>query len=762
MRAFLYPGQGAQRIGMGEGLFEAFPEHVAQADAILGYSVSELCLTGPMERLTRTCFTQPALYVVCALQHLRRMAESDPPDFVMGHSVGEYVALFAAGVLDFESGLRLVQKRGALMDRAKGGGMAAVLGLELPRIEEILRSAHLADIYPANINTPRQIVLSGKHDAIIAARESFLEAGASHYVVLPVGGAFHTPFMEEARDDFAAFIADTAFAAPKIPAISNVTGRPHAADRIRERMVEQITAPVLWCESIRYLLAKGVRFADFAEIGPEGAAIVKPMVKRTELEAGPLEPAVIAAEEALPTKQPAPPPAVRPRDSGLEMLGSRAFREDFGVRHPYVCGAMYQGISSAEVVIRMANAGMLAFFGAGGLPLSEVDTAVTTIRSRIPEGAPFGVNFIAHLNRPHLEDELADLLMRHGVSIIEASAFMEITPALARYRALGLKAEGRRIRADNRIVAKVSRPDVAAHFLSAAPERLVAKLLESGAIDSDQAELLRHVPMADAICVESDSGGHTDQGMPFTLIPAVLRVRDGMADQFSRFGRVHVGAGGGIGTPEAAAAVFVLGAEFILTGSVNQCTVEARTSDAVKDMLEDMAVHDTAYAPSGELFELGSKVQVLKKGLFFPARAEKLVALYRQHDSLDGIDAATRRQIEQRYFHCDMDAVYDDIRSCYSAAEIERAERMPKHKMALVFRRYFRDSSLWALTGNLERKVDFQVHCGPALGAFNQWMAGGDMEKWRQRHVDAIALRLLDETATLLGQRFAALTGANR
>lgn len=751
---------------MGAELFDAFPEQVAQADALLGYSLRSLCLDGPIERLTRTCYTQPAIYAVCALGYLRRSAQEVAPDYLLGHSVGEYVALFASGTVSFETGLRLVIKRGELMDQAKNGGMAAVLGLEAPQISAILKRHNLTDIHPANFNTPRQIVLSGKRDAIEAAQPLFLEAGASHYIVLQVGGAFHTPFMNEARREFAAFAADIPFSSPNIPVISNVTARPHLASSIRERMVEQITAPVRWCDSIRYLLAKGARFEDFTEIGPEGPAIVKPMVKRIEIEAGPLDKEDLDAEETPPppkakTQPPTSGKATVSSGFASERLGSRAFCDDFGLRYPYVCGAMYQGISSADLVVRMGQAGMLAFFGAGGLRRDETLAAVADIKARLPEDAPFGVNFIAHLNHPHLEDELADLLLAEGVRTIEASAFMEITPALARYRAHGLEnRSGKLIVARNRIIAKVSRPEVAAQFLAPAPERIISRLQESGSINADQAELLRHAPMADAICVESDSGGHTDQGMPFTLIPAVLRLRDQMTERFPRFGRVHVGAGGGIGTPEAAAAVLVLGAEFLLTGSINQCTVEARTSDAVKDMLENMGVQDTAYAPSGDMFELGSKVQVLKKGLFFPARAEKLAALYRQHDSLDAIDAATKRQIEERFFRKTFTDVYNDIRQSYSPADVERAERLPKHRMALVFKRYFKDASRWALSGEVERKVDFQIHCGPALGAFNQWIGESDLASWRNRHADDIALRLLDETAALLNDRFSSMMSA--
>lgn len=753
MKVFLFPGQGAQRVGMGAGLFEAFPDLVAQADAILGYSIAELCLHGPMERLTRTNHTQPALYVVSALKFLTQ--QDQRPDMVLGHSVGEYAALFAAGAVDFATGLKLVKKRGELMDRATGGGMAAVIGLDADEVAAVIADNGLTEVFAANFNTPRQIVVSGKRAAVEAAEPLFRAKGASHYVVLPVGGAFHTPFMEEARRDFARFVAETPLAPPRVPVVSNVTARPHDPARLAERMVEQITAPVRWAESLRWLLAKGARFDDFTEIGPDGPPVVKPMVKRTEAEAGPLDPALLAAEEA-----PAPAVPAAPTLTAPVPVGSPAFCADFGLRHAYVAGAMYQGVSSADMVARLARAGMLGFFGAGGLPMERVEQAIAAIQSQIPADAVFGVNFIAHVNHPEVEEHLADLLLTRGVRLIEASAFMEITPALARWRAAGLRQDGGRIVAANRVMAKVSRPDVAEQFLSPVPDRLLTRLLETGKITPAQADMLRQVPMADAITVESDSGGHTDQGMPFTLIPAILRVRDAARDRFPAFaGRVHVGAGGGVGTPEAAAAVLVLGAEYLVTGSINQCTVEAGTSDAVKDLLQGAAVHDMAYAPSGEMFELGSKVQVLKKGLFFPARADKLVALYRQFDSLDAIDETNRRQLEDRVFRRPLAAVWDQVRARLSADEIARAERMPKHKMALVFRRYFKDASRWALDGDMDHKVDFQIHCGPAMGAFNQWVAGTALESWRARHVDEIGLKLVSETARVLQDRFARMLG---
>lgn len=785
MRAFLFPGQGAQRVGMGAELFGAFPDLVRRADEILGLSLAELCLEGPAARLMQTRYTQPALFAVGALSYLSRREALPRPDYLMGHSVAEYVALFAAEALDFETGLRLVKARGELMG-AVAGGMAAVLGLDADQVADVLARHGAGEVFAANYNTPRQIVISGKRDAVVGLEAAFHDAGATFFKVLDVSGAFHTPFMAPARDAFREVVAKAAFAAPRIPVISNVTAKPHDAASLPERMVEQITAPVRWAESIRYLFARGLAPSDFDEIAPNGVSVVKAMVMRTLNEGGPVD--AVAAEPApqepdqhskpngklnghapcngfavavpLPAVAIAPPPgASRTGGSGfsMERLGSRAFCADFGVRYPYLAGGMYQGIASVDVVVRMAQAGLLGFLGAGGLRLPAIEAAILEIQSRIPAGAPYGINFIAHTHAPEREDDLADLLMKHGVTTIEASAFMQVTPALVRYRAKGLVKDGNRISGRHRIIAKVSRPDVAEQFLLPPPEAMLTKLLASGALTPHEAALARDAPVADAICVEADSGGHTDQRMPLTLLPAILMLRDDCAARTPRFGRVHVGAAGGIGTPEAAAAMWVMGADFILTGSINQCTVEAATSDAVKDLLQGMNVHDTDYAPSGELFELGSRVQVLKKGIFFPARATKLVQLYRQHESIDEIDAKTRGLIEERYFKRSFETVFEEISARYPGPEVDRARRSPKHRMALVFKGYFRDATRWALAGDLAHKVDFQVQCGPAQGAFNQWAKGAGLAAWRDRHVDDIGLRLMDETANLLGRRFAAM-----
>lgn len=758
MTVIMFAGQGAQRVGMGADVFDAFPREMRIADDVLGYSLRELCLSGPIERLTQTEFTQPALYVVGALQYLRRRGEGANPAWLMGHSVSEFTALFAGGAFDFATGLKIVSTRGALMAKARGGGMAAVLGLDAGAIRKVIAENGLSQVYAANFNTPKQTVISGLRAEIERAEPLFLSAGATFYKVLQVSGAFHTPLMAEAREAFAAFLETVEVSPPSIPVISNVTARPHSAPGLRERLAEQMTSPVRWNESLRYLLASGVDPDSFEELGSSGNPILKPIVRRSLMEGGPAGPAD-AADSQAGSPPPSPPALSQPSRGGASAsgtrLGSSSFKDRYGLRYAYAAGAMYQGIASAELVARLARAGMLGFFGTGGLPLEKVVAAIAAIRSKAPGLSNWGMNFIAHPNAPDAEERTTDCFLEHGVTLVEASAFMEVTPALVRYRAKGLSADGGRVVPRNRIFAKVSRPDLAEAFLSPAPERIVQRLLAAGAISGAEAGLLRRSPMADAIVVEADSGGHTDQGMPLTLTPSILRVRAAAEERFPDFGPLHVGAGGGIGTPEAAAALFVMGVDFILTGSINQCTPEAATSSLAKDMLAAMHVHDTDYAPSGEMLELGSKVQVLKKGVFFPARANKLAALYRQHDSLESLDPGFLAQLEERYFQRSLAQVFDDIRNGFRGGEFEGAD--PKRRMGMVFKRYFRDTMRWAIAGSQQHKVDFQIHCGPALGAFNQWVAGTPLRDWSQRHVEDIGDRLMGETESLLRGRIAGL-----
>ncbi|MBU8536770.1 ACP S-malonyltransferase [Falsiroseomonas tokyonensis] len=260
----IFPGQGSQQRGMGRDLFPRFPDLVAQADAILGTSIAALCLEDAEGRLRRTEWTQPALYVVEALGHLARVEDSGrTPDFVAGHSLGEYAALFAAEAFDFATGLRLVQRRGALMGAMTGGGMAAVLGLERARLEAALAGQTSLDF--ANLNAPTQTVLSGPATALEAA-QPLVEAAGGRWFPINVATAFHSRHMQPVRLDFAEFLAGITFQPLMLPVIANATALPYRDGEVAHLLARQIDSPVRWVETVQYLLDEPE--PEFVEIGP--------------------------------------------------------------------------------------------------------------------------------------------------------------------------------------------------------------------------------------------------------------------------------------------------------------------------------------------------------------------------------------------------------------------------------------------------------------------------------------------------------------
>jgi len=263
----MFPGQGSQSLGMGSGLFERYPDLIAEADAILGYSISKLCLENPDNKLHRTDYTQPALYIVNALSFLARTEdEKISPDFVIGHSLGEYDALYAAGAFDFATGLRLVQKRGTLMSTASGGGMAAILGMDGDAVAEALAQLGADRIDVANFNSPEQTVISGLKEDIETFAPQMKDKGAKRVVILRVSGAFHSRYMKPAADEFEAFLAGFSFGSLKFPCIANCSAEPYTDDSIAANLVRQIYSSVRWIDTVKGLRQKGAE--SFVEVGP--------------------------------------------------------------------------------------------------------------------------------------------------------------------------------------------------------------------------------------------------------------------------------------------------------------------------------------------------------------------------------------------------------------------------------------------------------------------------------------------------------------
>ncbi|MCY1033276.1 ACP S-malonyltransferase [Corallococcus sp. BB11-1] len=263
----IFPGQGAQFRGMGRGLFEEFKDLTRRADEVLGYSIEVLCLEDKERRLNLTQYTQPALYFVNVLHYFKAQKEgASKPDVLLGHSLGEYCALFAADAFDFETGLRLVQHRGALMGQATGGGMAAVVNLPVARVTALLGDRDAGGVEVANFNAPTQVVLAGPSEALKALAPVLEREGAT-VLPLPVSAAFHSRYMRPAMEAFERFLQDVPLREPSIPVISNLHARPYRPGEIRQNLVRQICSPVRWVESIWYLLSQGE--PSILEVGPK-------------------------------------------------------------------------------------------------------------------------------------------------------------------------------------------------------------------------------------------------------------------------------------------------------------------------------------------------------------------------------------------------------------------------------------------------------------------------------------------------------------
>jgi PfaD family protein len=445
-----------------------------------------------------------------------------------------------------------------------------------------------------------------------------------------------------------------------------------------------------------------------------------------------------------------------------EQLGDHRFRTMYGTRYSYYSGAMANGIASEKLVVTLGKAGFLGSFGAAGLGPERIQSAINEIKAALGQ-EPYAFNLINSPSDPAAEARAADLYVKNNVRTVEASAFVDITVPLVYYRVSGLiKRPDGTIETRNKIIAKLSRREVAKLFLQSAPDDILYRLQSEGKITEEQAGLSKYVPMADDITVEADSGGHTDNRPLICLIPGIVALRDEIQQKNQYPEIVRVGAGGGIGTPEAAFAAFMMGAAYVVTGSVNQSALEAGTSEHTRSLLAQAGMADVAMAPASDMFEMGVQVQVLKRGTLFPMRAKKLWDYYENYQTWEDIPMADRQKLEKTVFKRDFDSIWEGTEAFFQERDprqVERAKKDPHHKMALVFRWYLGLSSRWSNGGEKGREMDYQIWCGPSMGAFNDWVKGSYLELPENRSVVEIAANIMNGAAFLSRLRIAELYG---
>lgn len=435
-----------------------------------------------------------------------------------------------------------------------------------------------------------------------------------------------------------------------------------------------------------------------------------------------------------------------------EELGDPEFKKQHNVNYAYYGGAMANGISSVELVIALGKAGMLCSFGAAGLVLQVIEDSIKEIQAALPNG-PFAVNLIHAPSEEALESGAVDIYLKLGVDTVEASAYLSLTEHIVYYRVAGLSQNNDgSVHIGNKVIAKVSRTEVATRFMSPAPQKIVDKLLAKGKITQLQAELSQRVPMADDITAEADSGGHTDNRPFITLLPTIITLRNQIQAQYNYQVQLRVGAGGGIGTPEAALAAFNMGAAYLVLGSVNQACVESGASEYTRKLLSGVEMADVTMAPAADMFEMGVKLQVVKRGSMFAMRANKLYELYVSYDSIEDIPRLEREKIEKQIFRQNLDDIWKITIEFFSERDpqmLARATSNPKRKMALIFRWYLGLSSRWSNSGEKGREMDYQIWAGPSLGAFNSWVKDTYLEDYNQRKAVDVAHQLFKGAAYL-------------
>lgn len=393
----------------------------------------------------------------------------------------------------------------------------------------------------------------------------------------------------------------------------------------------------------------------------------------------------------------------------------------------------------------------MAFFGSGGLRPQTVSDAIDEITAEVGSDSSWGANLIHSPDQPARESEMVDLFLEKRVRRVSASAFMGLSKDVVRYAASGLArdANGAVVR-HNHVFAKISRAEVAEPFMSPPPADLLRELVASGKISQDQAEMQSTLPVAKFVTVEADSGGHTDNRPLGSLFPVIAELRDRTAQRYGYPQPVMLGAAGGLGTPLGVASAFGLGADYVLVGSANQSAVESGQSAAGRAMLCEAGIADVTMAPAADMFELGVRVQVLKRGTMFAVKAQRLYDLFRRYESVDDFPSKDRAWLEKQVLREDFETAWAKIVDYKRKSDPTFAaatDKTPRQKMAQVFRLFLFMGSQWAREGTDDRKADYQIWCGPAMGAFNDWVRDSFLEPADNRTVEQIGLNLLEGAA---------------
>jgi PfaD family protein len=432
-----------------------------------------------------------------------------------------------------------------------------------------------------------------------------------------------------------------------------------------------------------------------------------------------------------------------------ETLGSARFRHRFGLKYSYIAGGMASAISSKEMVIKLAKSGYLGTYGTNGLDLETIENDLIKIKSIIPE-KPFAFNIVHNIIDDEFEMNLIRMFLKYKINIIEVSSFSDITLPLVYFRVVGMKErlEGGFI-IGNKIIAKVGRIEIAEKFLKPAPRNIVNELLRMNLITDRQAQLANKIPMVDAITMEGDSARNSNGGNILYKFPELNKLRDYTLRKNNINYDVFLGAAGGIGSHISAYNMFNIGADYIVTGSINQCSVESGTSDKVKNLLASSMISDIIKAPYFNNLEYSTDIYVLKKGTLFPMRANTLYDFYKKSKTIEELSKDDLIKLEKQIFKKSINTVLHDSKEYFKNNKLSNIEKLSKETMLLILKWYLTITYNWSKLDDETKQLDYQIWTSPAMGIFNLWVKDTYLENHKNRYVTDIADIILKGAAYL-------------
>lgn len=723
MNIYFFPGQGSQFIGMGEALFDEFPDMTEKAENILGYSLKNICLSNLNNNLNDTQFTQPVLYVVNAMyyQHLIKKT-NQRPDFLIGNSLGEYNALYAAGVMSFEDGLRLVKVRGKLMSEVNGGSMAAIIGLTAEKIDDILSRKKVSDtVQISNRNTRLQNVISGLPESIDKIIPVLLDEGAKKSVKLQVSGAFHSVYMKPAAKEFAKELEKIDLMEPACTVISNRYGKPYELHNMKQTLLEQMSHPVLLEQSIRYALIHGAE--EFFESGPG-----KTMTNMVTAIKSEMESEIETAEQA-------------DKITKVNGLGSLSFKKEYHTELAYAVGGIRDGISSGPMLKKLADSNILGYLGTKGLDIHETNRLLEDALNMVGL-EKIGVHVSCDVLKPEYSNQQLKLMIDKDIRRLQLSGYQRPDEWIYEYRIRNIRySEKHKVVSPYKLLVCVNNLKAAEEFLKPIDKDYIKKMIELNKLTQIEAEMVAALPVCDDICIDNTGIGAGG----FGWISSIKKLIDRICTPHSLKKRVRVGICGGIGNPQMLAMAFFAGADFVMTGTINQCTVEAETSTHVKDLLQAAKENDFAFVPADDLFEFGEKMSVLKRGTLYPTRAQKVYDIYSKYASVDEISETDTKLLTEKYFGIGLQEMYQRIMGIVSETERILISEQSKYKLGLIMKGYLQACFHQAQAGEKATEINYGIAVECDMADINRWLQGTDIEHWNRRSIDIIAKRIMEE-----------------